>query len=98
MQQKQPIAYFREALLPTNQAKSIYEKEIMMPVLVVQHWRHCLLGRNFKVFIDHNSLCHLLQQRLITIDQECCLVKLTRFQFEVIYKPGLENKVVDALS
>lgn len=70
----------------------------MALVLFVQHWRHYLLGCNFKVYIDHWSLKHLLQQCITTKDQQCWLSKLLGFQFEIVYKPKLKNKVVDALS
>jgi len=58
----------------------------MALALSVQHLRHYLLGRSFKVYTDHSSLRHLLQQRLTTTDQQCWLVKLMGFQFEVVYK------------
>ena len=98
MQDHKPIAFFSKALAPCTLSKSVYEKEIMALVLAVQHWRHYLMGRPFKVFTDHKSLRHLLQQRLTTTNQHCWLSKLMGYQFEIVYKPGAENKVADALS
>lgn len=98
MQQRRPIAYFSKALSPGNLAKSVYEKELMALVLCIQHWRHYLLGKQFTVFTDHKSLKHFLQQRITSPDQQCWLAKLLGYQFEVKYKPGLENKAADALS
>ncbi|MCH80746.1 enzymatic polyprotein, partial [Trifolium medium] len=98
MQKKQPIAYFSKALSEGNLAKSVYEKELMALVLCIQHWRHYLLGRQFTVFTDHKSLKHFLQQRVTSPDQQGWLAKLLGYQFEVKYKPGLENKAADALS
>ena len=37
MQDQRPIAFFSKALAPSTLSKSIYEKEIMTLVLVVQH-------------------------------------------------------------
>ncbi|KAK2381173.1 hypothetical protein QL285_068802 [Trifolium repens] len=98
MQNRQPIAFFSKALSDSNLAKSVYEKELMALVLSIQHWRHYLLGKAFVVYTDHKSLKHFLQQRISSPDQQCWLAKLLGYQFEVKYKPGLENKAADALS
>ena len=87
MQEQKPIAFFNKALAPKTLTKSIYEKEVMALVLVVQHCRHYLMGRPFKVYMDHKSLRYVLQQWLTTTDQHCWLSKLMGYQFEVIYKP-----------
>ena len=98
MQDGHPIAYFSKALSPTNLNKSAYEKELMALVLAVQHWRPYLIGRSFKVYSDQKSLGHLLHQRITTAAQENWLAKLLGYQFEVIYKPGPDNKAADSLS
>lgn len=98
MQDRRPIAYYSKALTAGTLSKSVSEKEIMALALSVQHWRHYLLGRSFKVYTGHRSLKHLLQQLITTTVQQCWLAKLMGFQFEVIYKPGPENKAADALS
>ena len=98
MQDNKPIAYFSKALALNTLAKSVYENEVMALVLAMQHWRHYLMGRPFKVYTDHKSLGHILQQRLTTTNQHCWLSKLMGYQFEVIYKPEIENKVANALS
>ncbi|PNY13662.1 retrotransposon-related protein [Trifolium pratense] len=98
MQHKQPIAFFSKALSDGNLSKSVYEKELMALVLSIQHWRHYLLGREFIVYTDHKSLKHFLQQRVSSPDQQCWLAKLLGYQFEVKYKPGIENRAADALS
>ncbi|PNY15662.1 retrotransposon-related protein [Trifolium pratense] len=98
MQKRQPIAYFSKALSDGNLAKSVYEKELMALVLSIQHWRHYLLGKHFTVFTDHKSLKHILLQKVTSPDQQGWLAKLLGYQFEVKYKPGLENKAADALS
>ncbi|KAI5426518.1 hypothetical protein KIW84_032089 [Lathyrus oleraceus] len=98
MQQRKPVAFFSKALSQGNLAKSVYEKERMALVLCIQHWRHYLLGKQFRVYTDHKSLKHFLQQRITSPDQQCWLAKLLGYQFEVKYKPGMDNKAADALS
>ncbi|XP_073220699.1 uncharacterized protein [Cicer arietinum] len=70
----------------------------MALVLAVQHWRPYLLGRRFVVYSDQKSLRHLLEQRITMVDQQNWIAKLLGYHFEVVYKSGLENKVVDTLS
>lgn len=98
MQKKKPIAYFSKVLSKNNLSKSAYEKELMALVLAVQHWRPYLLGWKFVVYSDQKSLRHLLQQRITTADQQNWIAKLLGYHFEVVYKPGPENKAADALS
>lgn len=62
MQQRHPIAFFSKAFSKSSMSKSVYEKELLALVLVVQHWRQYLLGRKFTIYTDQKSLKHLLEQ------------------------------------
>lgn len=98
MQDKKPIAYYSKALGVKNLAKSAYEKELMAVVLAIQHWRPYLLGRKFVVSTDQKSLKQLLQQRIVTAEQQNWTAKLLGYDFEIVYKQGKLNKGADALS
>ncbi|PNY17867.1 hypothetical protein L195_g014621, partial [Trifolium pratense] len=98
MQDKKPIAYFSKALGVRNLAKSAYEKELMAVVLSIQHWRPYLIGRKFIVSTDQKSLKQLLQQRMVSADQQNWAAKLLGYDFDIIYKPGRLNNGADALS
>jgi hypothetical protein len=98
MQDKRPIAYYSKALGVRNLTKSAYEKELMVVVLAIQHWRPYLIGRRFVVSTDQKSLRQLLQQRIVTAEQQNWAAKLLGYDFDIVYKPGKLNRGADALS
>lgn len=55
-QQGRPIAFFSKALGVRHRALSIYEKEMLVVLLAVRKWHAYLVGRHFKIRIDHQSL------------------------------------------
>ena len=56
------------------------------------------MGRHFKVKTDHDSLKYFLDQRLSLEEQQKWVSKMLGYDFEIVYKKGKENIVVDALS
>lgn len=98
MKEKKPVAYFSKVLGVRNLAKSAYEKELMAVVLAIHHWRPYLLGWHFVVSTDQKSLKQLLQQRIVTMEQQNWDAKLLSYNFMIVYKPGKENRGADALS
>ena len=89
---------YPEALGVRNLAKSAYEKELMAVVLAIQHWRPYLLGRKFVVSTDQRSLKQLMQQKIMTAEQQNWAAKLMGYDFDIVYKQGKLNKGADALS
>lgn len=97
-QNRRPIAFFSKALSEGSLSKSIYEKELMALVMAIQHWRPYLLGQKFVVHTDQRSLRYLLEQRITTQNQQNWIAKLLGYDFDIIYRSGVTNKVADALS
>lgn len=98
LQNEHPIAYFSKILGQRARLKSIYEKELMAIVLAVQKWRAYLLGHPFVIRTDQRSLKYLLEQREVGMDYQRWVSKLMGYHFQIEYKPGKMNTVVDALS
>ncbi|GJT97471.1 ty3-gypsy retrotransposon protein [Tanacetum coccineum] len=97
-QENKPIAFFSKTLCPTKQGQSTYTKEFYAITEAIKKWRQYLLGRRFRIYTDHHSLKHILTQMIQTPKQQKWVTKLIGYDFEVLYKPGRENTVADALS
>ncbi|KAI9161896.1 hypothetical protein LWI28_021814 [Acer negundo] len=54
--------------------------------------------RKFTIITDQQALRHLLEQKIVTPEQQKFLVKLLGFEYDIVYQPSRENKVADVLS
>ena len=64
MQEERPLAFESQPLKGKDLDKPIYEKEMMVILHALKRWCPYLIGRHFKVKIDHDSLKYFLEQRL----------------------------------
>ncbi|KAG8087040.1 hypothetical protein GUJ93_ZPchr0010g8809 [Zizania palustris] len=93
-----PIAFYSKALGLKNQHLSIYEKEFLAVLMVVDRWRSYLLRGPFTIYTDHKSLCQLDTQVLTSEMQRKAMTKLIGLQYKFQYKKGVDNSAADALS
>lgn len=70
----------------------------MTIVMVVQKWRLYLLGQRFFVHTNQSSLKFILEQRLVVGDYQRLMTKLMGYDFDIVCKLDMENKVANALS
>lgn len=66
-------------------------------VEAVKKWRHYLVCRPFTIITDHQSLRDLVTQRVQTPEQQRYLKNLLGYDFTIVYQPGKNNTVADAL-
>jgi hypothetical protein len=90
MQDRRPIAYFSQAPHGKNLNLSTYEKEMLALVTTIQKWRLYLLGQQFIVQTNHQSL-------IVTEAQKKWLIKLVGYDFTIEYRKGHENATTYAL-
>lgn len=97
-QQRHPVAFLSKNLSPRNQALSVYDKEMLAVLHAVNKWRPYLLGNSFTILTDHQTLKHMLDQRITTPSQHQWLSKLLGYNYKVQYRAGSLNTVPDTLS
>jgi hypothetical protein len=98
MQKGRPLAFTSKQLSERNIGKSIYEKEMLAILHVMDLWHPYLLGKRFQIKTDHQSLKYFLEQCISSPKQQKWVTKLFVYDYEIIYKKGKDNVVADALS
>jgi hypothetical protein len=89
------LAFTNKQLFERNLGKSIYEKEMLAILHVVDLWHPYLLGQHFQIKTDHQSLKYFLEQRISSPEQQKWVTKLFGYDYEIICKKGKDNLVVD---
>lgn len=93
-----PIHFISRALNKAEVNYSTTEKECLAVVWAVQQFRPYIYGKHFKIKTDHRPLTWLFSvknpgSRLIR-----WRLRLEEYQYEIIYKKGVDNVVADELS
>jgi hypothetical protein len=70
MQEGRPLAFESRPLKGKDLHKPIYEKEMMAILHALKKCLPYLIGRNFKVKTDHDSLKYFLERRLSSEEQQ----------------------------
>ncbi|CAL8993728.1 unnamed protein product [Prunus brigantina] len=97
-QEGHPIAYFSEKLNEAKQRYSTYDKEFYAVVQALRYWQYYLLPNEFVLYSDYQALKYLHSQRTISSRHVKWSEYLQIFTFVLRHRPGIDNKVADALS
>ncbi|GBG65274.1 hypothetical protein CBR_g50316 [Chara braunii] len=88
---------FMSARMPSEKiATSTYERELYTLREALDHWKHYLLGRHFKVYSDHETLSWLKTQAKMTPKLTRWATELDQDDFEL--KPVKGKYIADAPS
>lgn len=93
-----PIAYASKTLTETERRYSTIEKELYAIVFALKTFRPYLYGRKFTIFTDHRPLQWLFRLKDPNSRLYRWRLKISDFNFTIIYKPGKSNVVADAMS
>ncbi|KAJ2917715.1 hypothetical protein MD484_g2704, partial [Candolleomyces efflorescens] len=91
-------AFFSAKLNKAQQNYPVHELEMLAGVETMMRHRDILQGTRFRWFTDHKGLVFLLKQKDLSGRQARWMEKLMMFDFEIVYVPGAENVLSDALS
>ena len=97
-QEGRPVSFTSRKLKPYESNYATHDLELLAVIHALKVWRHYLLGRKFKLVTDHKSLKWIFTQPNLNMRQRRWIKILHEFDFDIVYRPGKENVIVDALS
>jgi hypothetical protein len=93
-----PIAFESKKLSKIEQRYSAQEREMLAIKHGLSHWRHIVEGAEIIVFTDHESLKGFRTQKHMTKRLGRFMGEIEHFDPLIVYRPGKEQVVADALS
>ena len=95
-----PVGFVSKSLLDAERNYAIYDKELLSIIWGLEEWRHILEGIKHKIEIlnDHQNLTYFRTAQNLNHHQACWSLYLSRFDFELIHRPGCHSAKPDALS
>ena len=93
-----PVGFFSKQLHGAQRRYSAQELEGLALYESIRHFSYYLYGNKFVVYTDHKGLVNLMSNKQENRRLYGWALKLTEYQFEIIYKRGEENGVADCLS
>ena len=98
--QLRPVAYFSCKMSPAESNYEIYNKELLAIINAFELWRSELEGTEepVQVITDHKNLEYFMSSKLLNRRQAKWSEFLSKFNFEITYRPGSMNNRADTLT
>lgn len=93
-----PIYFFSKTLNEAQKRYSTIQKELLAIVETIKAFRVYLYGRFFILITDHKALCYLFNMKDCGSRLFRQKLELLDYNFKILYRPGPQNRVADALS
>jgi hypothetical protein len=95
-----PVAFFSKKHSPAECNYDIYDKELMAIIKALEEWRPECEGaeHTLQLITDHKNLEYFMSKRLLNRRQARWAQFLSRFDYEISYRPGKSNGKADALT
>jgi hypothetical protein len=93
-----PIAYASRSFNKAEKNYSTVEKELAAIVWGIKHFRPYLYGRKFKIVSNHKPLTWIMNVKDPGSRLMRWRIQLEEYDYEIVYKPGVQNSNADALS
>ncbi|XP_029442885.1 growth hormone-releasing hormone receptor [Rhinatrema bivittatum] len=95
-----PCSYFSRKFSSAERNYTIGDKELLAIKLALEEWRQWLEGAQHRttIFTDHKNLTYLQQAQRLNPRQARWALFVSRFDFELRYRPASKNIKADALS
>lgn len=94
----QPVCYLSKVLNDAQSHYPTWEQELLALKIALEKWRHYLLPIHFTCRTDHNGLKYLRTQKNLKERQWHWMAFFSEYQFDLLYRPGKQMQVPDALS
>jgi hypothetical protein len=96
---RRPVGFFSQKLNKAEINYDIHDKEMLAVVSCLKFWAPELKACGpFTIWTDHKNLEYFMVKRQLSERQIRWYETLARFQFSLVYRPGAEAIVPDALS
>jgi len=95
-----PVAFFSKKHSPAECNYDIYDKELMAIVMALEEWRPECEGaeHTLQLITDHKNLEYFMSKKLLNRRQARWAQFLSRFDYEIVSRPGKSNGKADALT